>query len=383
MCVVYTVCMKKRYTYKLRPGKTAQRSLVQQYGTCRWIWNQCVEVFNKYEPTGQTTLMKQVTTWRKEHTWLSDQPVVPQQQVIRDFISAKKAFFDKIRKTPRFKSRRQSHPSLSYTKRGFTITDSGRLKLAGKIVIPVVWSRDLPENPSSVRVFKDPCGDWWASFVVEMQQNPKPRNSDGQIGIDWGVKTPATGSRPGFDMGYTPRVKDNAKNLAKYQRRMARHKAKQEWESYRKTKKKKAKLERRVKRQRKEQSRKWAQHVARNNKTVAIEDFKPKFLFKKKYMAKKSADIAIGIAKNELISACQTFGSDLYVIDPYYTTMDCSNCGTRAKTKLDLGVRTFQCSTCNTVLDRDVNAARNMLLRAGFNPTVDEDLNPTSLSGCR
>lgn len=381
--MTYTVRVKKRYTYKLRPGKTAQRSLIQQYDACRWVWNQCVEAFNEHEPTGQTSLMRQVTTWRKEHNWLRDQPVVPQQQAVRDFTFAKKAFFDKIRKAPRFKSKRESRPSLNYTTQGFSITKTRRLKLAKNIIIPVVWSRDLPSKPTSVRIYQDACGDWWASFVVEVNNTPRPRDNDGQIGIDWGVKTPATGSRPGFDMGYTPRVKDNAKNLTKYQRRMARQKAKQEWESYRKTKKKKAKLERRVKRQRKEQSRKWAQHVARNNKTVAMEDFKPKFLFKKKYMAKKSADIAIGIAKNELISACQTFGSDLYVIDPYYTTIDCSNCGTRAKTKLDLRVRTFQCSTCNIVLDRDVNAARNMLLRAGFNPTVDEDLNPASPSGCR
>ena len=375
--------MKKRYTYKLRPGKTAQHSLNQQYATCRWIWNQCVEAFNKHENTNQTLLMRQVTTWRKEHTWIGDQPVVPQQQIVRDFIFAKKAFFDKIRKAPRFKSKRTRKPSLNYTTRGFSITKTGRLKLAGNIVIPVVWSRNLPSEPSSVRVFKDSCGDWWVSFVVEIELQTRSRDNDGQIGIDWGVKTPATASRPGFDLGYTPRVKENAKALAKYQRRMARFKAKQEWEKYRKAKKKKAKLERRVKRQRREQSRKWAQHVARNNKTVAVEDFKSAFLSKKKNMAKKSADIGIGIAKRELISACHVFGSDVFVIDPHYTTMDCSNCGTRAKAKLDLGTRVFHCDFCGTTIDRDVNAARNMLLRAGFNPSVDDSVNPASLLRCR
>ena len=365
--MLYTNSVKKRYTYKLRPGKTAQHSLIQQYATCRWVWNQCVEAFNKHENTNQTSLMKQVTAWRKEHIWLSDQPVVPQQQVVRDFVTAKKAFFDKIRKAPRFKSKRIRKLSLNYTTRGFSITDAGRLKLAGNIVIPVVWSRNLPSEPSSVRVFRDSCGDWWASFVVDTEPQTRFRDSDGQVGIDWGVKTPATASRPGFDLGYTPRVKENAKALAKYQRRMARFKAKQEWEKYRKAKKKKAKLERRVKRQRREQSRKWAQHVARHNKTVAVEDFKSTFLFKKKNMAKKSADIGIGIAKRELISACHVFGSDVFVIDPHYTTMDCSNCGTRAKAKLDLGTRVFHCGFCGSTIDRDVNAARNMLLRAGFN----------------
>ena len=379
--MLYTNSVKKRYTYKLRPGKTAQHSLIQQYATCRWVWNQCVEAFNKHENTNQTSLMKQVTAWRKEHIWLSDQPVVPQQQVVRDFVTAKKAFFDKIRKAPRFKSKRIRKLSLNYTTRGFSITDAGRLKLAGNIVIPVVWSRNLPSEPSSVRVFRDSCGDWWASFVVDTEPQTRFRDSDGQVGIDWGVKTPATASRPGFDLGYTPRVKENAKALAKYQRRMARFKAKQEWEKYRKAKKKKAKLERRVKRQRREQSRKWAQHVARHNKTVAVEDFKSTFLFKKKNMAKKSADIGIG--KRELISACHVFGSDVFVIDPHYTTMDCSNCGTRAKAKLDLGTRVFHCGFCGSTIDRDVNAARNMLLRAGFNPSVDDSVNPASLLGCR
>lgn len=114
-----------------------------------------------------------------------------------------------------------------------------------------------------------------------------------------------------------------------------------------------------------------------------MEDFKPKFLSKKKNMAKKSADMGIGIAKRELISACQTFGSDVFVIDPHYTTMDCSNCGTRAKAKLDLGTRVFHCDFCGTTIDRDVNAARNMLLRAGFNPSVNDNVNPASLLGCR
>ena len=122
--MLYTNSVKKRYTYKLRPGKTAQHSLIQQYATCRWVWNQCVEAFNKHENTNQTSLMKQVTAWRKEHIWLSDQPVVPQQQVVRDFVTAKKAFFDKIRKAPRFKSKRIRKLSLNYTTRGFSITDA-------------------------------------------------------------------------------------------------------------------------------------------------------------------------------------------------------------------------------------------------------------------
>lgn len=360
--------MKKRYTYKLRPGAEAETLLCRHAGACRWVWNMCVERFDKREDTSQTALMNNLTTLRHSEEWLGEQPVVPQQQTIRDFISAKQAFFDKVRKRPKFKKKRSTLPSMNYTKRGFSLMKDGRLRLAGGIVISVVWSRSLPAEPKSVRVFQDPTGWWWASFVVDVDEKVRPRDNDGEIGIDWGVKTPATTTNPQFNLGYTPRVKDNAKALAKYQKRMAKHRSSKRWAEYRKTKKKAAKLQRRVKNQRKEQSRKWAQSVAKNHAVIAAEDFKPKFLSVNKRLAKKSSDNAIGMVKCELVEAAKTFGCDLVLIDPKYTTMDCSVCGARLKTRLELHVRTYHCEHCGMTLDRDVNAARNMLIRAGFNP---------------
>lgn len=267
---------------------------------------------------------------------------------------------------------------MNYTKQGFSLTKDSRLRLAGGIIIPVVWSRDLPVEPTSVRVYQDPAGWWWASFIVDVDEETQPRENNGQIGIDWGVKTPATTTNPNFDLGYTPRVKDNAKALAKYQKRMAKHRAKKKWESYNKAKKKAAKLQRRLKNQRKEQSRKWAQTVAKNHETIAVEDFKPNFLSANTRFAKKASENAIGMTKRELVKAAKTFGCDLILVDPKYTTMDCSMCGTRLKAKLELHVRTFHCEQCGLSLDRDYNAARNMLIRAGFNPADVDGCNSGS-----
>ncbi len=337
------------------------------YGIC------VLNVFNDREDASQTPLMKHLTTLRHSGEWLGEQPVVPQQQVIRDFVSARKAFFDKTRSRPKFKKKRTTLPSLNYTKRGFSLTEDGRLRLAGGIVIPVVWSRKLPAEPSSVRVFQDATGWWWASFVVDVNDPVRPRENDGSIGIDWGVKTPATTTNPDFNLGYTPRVKDNAKALAKYQKRMAKHRSSKQWAEYRKAKKKAAKLHRRVKNQRKEQSRKWAQRVAKSHAVIAMEDFKPKFLAANKTLAKKASDNAIGMTQRELQEAAKTYGCELILVDPKYTTMDCSHCGARHKTKLELYVRTYHCEQCGMTLDRDVNAARNMLIRAGFNPADGDD----------
>lgn len=360
--------MKKRYTYKLRPGAKAEALLKRHAGSCRWVWNICVARFDKWEDTSQTSLMKHLTSLRHSEEWLGEQPVVPQQQVIRDFIAAKKAFFDKARKRPKLKKKRSTLPSMNYTKRGFSLTKEGRLRLAGGIVIPVVWSRELPAEPKSVRVFQDPTGWWWASFVVDVEDEVRPREGDGAIGIDWGVKTPATTTDSRFDLAYTPRAKDNAKELAKYQKRMARLKKSKQWDHYKRAKKKAARVQRKVKNQRKEQSRQWAQGVAKNHDVIAVEDFKSKFLMANKKTAKKATENAVGMTNRELKEAAKTHGCNLVLINPKYTTMDCSNCGARLKAKLELHVRTYHCEHCGLTLDRDVNAARNMLIRAGFNP---------------
>ena len=67
------------------------------------------------------------------------------------------------------KSRRRTPPSLEYTKRGFSIRD-GRLVLPKGVSIPVVWSRELPSEPTSVRVYRDSLGHWYASFVVRRER---------------------------------------------------------------------------------------------------------------------------------------------------------------------------------------------------------------------
>ncbi len=69
-----------------------------------------------------------------------------------------------------------------------------QLHLAGGVVVRPVWSRALPSAPSSVRVHQDSVGDWWASFVAKVHDEPLPATGRA-IGIDWGVRAIATTKR--------------------------------------------------------------------------------------------------------------------------------------------------------------------------------------------
>jgi hypothetical protein len=80
-------------------------------------------------------------------------------------------------------------------------------------------------------------------------------------------------------------------------------------------------------------------------------------------MARKSADGAIGATKATLIEYAQRAGRKVVLVPPAYTTMTCSECGARAKSRLLLSERVFVCDSCEMIQDRDRNAARVILDR--------------------
>lgn len=107
-----------------------------------------------------------LTEARAKTPWLREGSSVPQQQIIRDFgrsrAKAQKDIGEGLPQhrragMPKYKKKREADPSLNYTKRGFRLR-GGRLYLAGNIVLTVVWSRDPPAEPSSVRVYRDSLG---------------------------------------------------------------------------------------------------------------------------------------------------------------------------------------------------------------------------------
>ncbi len=248
--------------------------------------------------------------------------------------------------------------------RGFSVR-AGRLCLPKGVTVPVVWSRDLPSAPSSVRVYQDSLGHWYASFVVTRQSGPVP-DAAGSIGIDWGVKTTATTTDPAYDLPYGGQRKRCAAELAKAQRRMARRRRQRGQvpsSGYRRARGDAAKLQNKAARQNTHVARVWARRVVDNHQTIAVEDFRPLFLAKST-MARKAADAAIGAAKRELTGRGKRAGRKVVLVPPAYTTMTCAECGTRAKERLPLAERVFVCTVCGCIADRDRNAARVILAMA-------------------
>jgi putative transposase len=387
---------KVRYTYRLRLSAGAQGLLLAEWDRCRWVWNQCVEASNaahrqsvetgvKVE-CGPALLDKRLTGWRAEHQWLAAGSSVAQQQTIRDFGRARakalKDHKDKLpprqrRGMPKFKPKHRGAPSLNYTLRGFVL-DGPQVRLAGGIVVRPVWSRDLPGAPSSVRIYRDPLGRWWCSFVVPRPQTQSLPATGRSIGIDWGVTDVATTTSDDHDLPHPQHGRRAAARLARYQRMMARRKPVKGQASsrgYQTAKRAAAKQHAHVAAQRADTGRKWAKAVAADFDQIAVEDFRPKFLAKSS-MARKAADGAIAATKRALIEQAGKHSRQVVLIDPKHTTTDCGNCGARAKHRLPLSQRTYQCDHCGHVAPRDKNSAHVIHNRAGFNPAGADGIRP-------
>ncbi|MFD6894057.1 RNA-guided endonuclease InsQ/TnpB family protein [Rhodococcus sp. NPDC060086] len=366
-----------RYNYRLRPGALAERALIEERHRCRFLWNEAVHQFKTGRKPNFTKLSTMLTETRGRSSWLRDGSQVAQQQMLRTYAQALDASFTvKGRGRPRFKARKKTLPSLEYTQRGFRIRHE-QLVLPKGVTMPVVWSRDLPSEPSSVRITRDSLGHWYASFVVTRARQPIPvLDDDSAVGIDWGVTRTATATYEEFDLPHAEYRKRCAAELAKSQKRMARRrrgKGQAPSKGYQRARRQAAKVHTKAARQNRHDGRAWAKRVVDEHQLLAVEDFKPKFLAKTT-MARKAADAAIATMKRELVERGRRAGRKVVLVRPAYTTMTCSGCFARAKQPLGLGERVFRCDTCGFSGCRDRNAARVILAVAERGHTGVDDV---------
>ena len=211
------VTTEVRYNYRLRVSDQDRRLLKGVYDACRTVWNRALgDWAERWTTEGHhvsyAEASKGLTARRKALDWLRAQPQNPQEQVLRDLYHSIGTFFDKTNPAgrPAFKAKRRGYATARWTKNGFKVSGSGfghvgdRLEVAtagGRRALRVVWSRPLPSAPSSVTVYQDRGGRWFASFVVRVEIPGQPVLPTGKAtGLDIGLTTFATTEDPSSDV---------------------------------------------------------------------------------------------------------------------------------------------------------------------------------------
>jgi len=359
-----------RTAYKCRayPDQAQASLLNRTFGCIRVAWNRTLawrrqryhadKTGTSYaEASAYLTAMK--TT--DELAWLNEVSSVPLQQAIRHQQAAYAAFFAKRARYPRFKSR-NGRQSAEYTRSGFRYRD-GRLHLA-KMDAPLAFTWSWPDtdpaaiDPSTVTVSRDPCGRWYVSFAVDVP-GPESLPATGWVtGVDLGITDFAVTS-DGQRIANPRHLERQARNLARYQRRTAR--CQRGSANRAKARAKAARAHRKVRAARADFLHKASTRLVRDHDVIVLEDLSVQNMVRNRRLARAISDCGWGTFRAMLEYKAARYGRHLIVIDRWYpSSKTCSACG-YLLAELSLGTRMWQCPSCGTRHDRDINAAKNIL----------------------
>jgi len=364
------VGMKQRYRFRLYPHPHQQVALARAFGCARVVWNDALAKSRELYAAGQKTsypvLAKLCITQAKqtpERQWLAEPSNVVLQQSVRDLDQAYRNWWASLKgkrkgakvKPPRFKKRRgaQSVRFMSHVFR----TGERTLTLSKIGPVPIEWSRDLPSDPSSVTVIRDASGRFFASFVVEVEPTPLPANGKA-VGIDLGLASLAVTS-DGEKLAPPKFLRSALKRLRRLQRNL-KHKQRGS-NRLAIARRKVAKLHAKVGDRRLDYLHQLSTRLIRENQTVVLEDLNVSGMLKNRKLARSIADAGWRQLRILLESKAEQYGREVVVINRWLPTSQvCSTCG-HHDGKKDLSVREWQCPSCGTVHDRDINAALNIL----------------------
>lgn len=392
--------MLKRYRYRAYVTRSGQETALNRtFGCARVVYNDVIHAREEAHKAGLPfpkagDLSKQLITQAKltpEREWLGEVSSVVLQQALADADRAYGNFFQSVsgkRKgarvgKPRFRSRRDNRQSVRFTKNArFKVrqVNAGKamLYLPGIGELALAYSRPLPVEPSSVTLIREADGNLYVSFVVDVPEiEPLPvmdRHAALDLGLtDYAAIVATDGTRSKVA---NPRFLRNAeRQLKKAQRDLSR---KEKGSSNRqKARVKVARAHRKVRETRLDHAHKLSLSLVRENQTISVEQLNVKGLARsgasgrKGHGLRKSVhDAAWGQFLRVLAEKADWHGRTVIPLNPAYTSQVCSVCGVLDGPK-PLSVREWECRGCGAVLDRDWNAAVNLLVAAGHAETLN------------
>ncbi len=198
-------------------------------------------------------------------------------------------------------------------------------------------------------------GKWFASFGIECpKERLKPTGES--VGIDVGLESFATLST-GEKIENPRFYRSDEKALTKAQRRLA--KLEKGSKARRKARKVVARIHERIRNRRHNFVHQEARKIVNRFDTISVEDLNVEGMIQNHCLSKSIHDAGWTLFRTVLSGKAANAGRKVVAVNPAYTSQDCSNCGRREKKTLSQ--RIHKCGSCSLVLDRDHNAAINIL----------------------
>jgi len=267
---------------------------------------------------------------------------------------------------PRFKKKGELR-SISFSRvnnpKAVCFLEGSILRIPRLGMIPVVLHRPIPDRftPKTATIVRKADG-WYLCIVIEDASVPSPMPVDdvkSVVGVDVGLKEFLTTSE-GEAVPVQQHYQLAQRHLAHQQCCLSRQK--EGSNRYKKQQNKVARIHQRIARQRQDFHYRTAHDLVKKYDLIAVEDLKVKNLARNSKLAKSIYDVAWSAFITILEAVAVKRGVHVVKVPPHGTSQDCSGCG--VKVPKTLSIRTHECHKCGLTMDRDENAAINILHRA-------------------
>ena len=358
--------MRKTFRYRIFPTHSQATALGQSLGACCWLYNHFLEQRKDAWESEKKSLSRYdqsntIKSLKQKYPFLANAFSQSLQNVSTRLDLAFRAFFRRIKQGqkpgyPRFRGKFR-YDSFTYPQLGFKLLKNVvQLSKIGGVKINL--HRPIEGTIKTCTVKRTPTGKWFVSFACDIDHKPVEQPVEPSVGIDMGLLSFATLSS-GEQVNNPRFFRQEEKSLAKAQQKLSAQK--KATQARRKARKVVACVHERINNKRHNFAHQESRKLVNKYNTICVEDLSINDMKKDNFRCinKSIGDAAWRMFLNLLDYKAAETGSQTIKINPAYTSQDCNICGNRQKLKLS--DRMYHCSCCGLSINRDVNAALNIL----------------------
>ena len=352
----------KTYNFRLYPTLATICLFLKTFGCCRKVYNNLLNIFN-LEKNFKAVLEKEKTL-KTEFPFLKEVDSIALQQSRINLRSAVNNFFNKNTKSKNLKFKNR------YSRQSYrTVTTNNNIKInfdTHELTLPKIGEvcfRDLRTFTGKIRqvsVSKSTTGKYYASILVEEEREinfPETITEDQALGLDMGLTHFLTSSE-GEKVESPNFYRKKEKKIKKCQKSLSKKKIGSN--NYKKQKLKLARRNEKVKNRRSDFTHKLSTSKTKIYFALGAEDLNISGMLRNHHLAKSLQDVAWGIFLKQLEYKSAWNGVYFLKVNRFFPSSKlCYNCDYK-NIKMDLSVRVWTCPHCGLVLDRDINAAKNI-----------------------
>ena len=358
----------KAFSFRLYPTKEQEKTLASQFGQARFVYNFFLRKRIDYYTTNKgkekqslnyhdTSKMLTELKQQPDTIWLKESNSQSLQQSLRHLDNAYNNFFNKHAKFPNFKKKSRKQ-SFSVPHNFDVDIKTNRLHIPKLTPLRIILHRETEGQMKSITISKTPSGKYFASILCEIKKPIKLKKKGKQIGIDLGLKSfLVTSNNETIDTSkYLRQSEDKLKHLQKLLSRKVKGSNRRN-----KARIKVARIHEKIFNQRNDFLHKLSHRLVSENQAIFAEDLNVKGIIANHCLAKSVFDSGWSEFVRQIKYKSEWSGTYFGQIDRFFpSSKRCNSCGW-INEALSLKDREWTCQGCGQVVNRDFNAAQNIL----------------------